>query len=91
MDYLIRNKIKVKNMGIERLEVHQPDYKTNSWEEYSFEELGNVVGFFSKRAGHRATVEKVSNDLYDAKNYLVMMEEKLRRTCESLGIVFEEL
>jgi len=95
--YFIKNKIKVKYMafdeikGEERLYVHQPDYKPKSFQEYSFQELGNIVGFFVKRAGHRANEEKLRKDLYDAKNYLAMMEIKLKAKTEELGIVFEEL
>lgn len=78
-------------MGIERLEIHQPDYKPKSWEEYSFQELGNIIGFFAKRATHRATDIKKVKDLYDAKNYLTMMEEKLKSASEELQVQYEEL
>ncbi len=77
--------------GIARLDVHKPDYKSNSWEEYSFEELGTTVAFFSKRAGHRDNPEKLRKDLYDGKNYLTMAIEKYKRVCESFGIDFEDL
>lgn len=77
--------------GIKRLEKHQPDYYQNSWEEYTFQELGNIIGFFAKRATHRAKEEKLRKDLYDAKNYLAMMEAKLKAKSESLGIIFEDL
>lgn len=77
--------------GINRLDVHKPDYKSNSWEEYSFEELGYTVAFFSKRAGHRTNQEKLRKDLYDGKNYLTMMIEKYKRVVEGLGLDFEDL
>ena len=77
--------------GIDRLDVHKPDYKTNSWEEYSFEELGSTVAFFSKRAGHRQNKEKLRKDLYDGKNYLTMLIEKFKKVTESFGIDFEDL
>lgn len=78
-------------MGIDRLEVHQPDYKQNSWKEYSFEELGSIIGFFVKRASHRKNIAKKEKDLYDAKNYLAMMEEKLKTTSAGLGTLYEKL
>jgi len=78
-------------INIDRLEKHQPDYYQNSWEEYSFQELGSIVSFFAKRAIHRANEEKAKKDLYDAKNYLAMMIEKLSMECKALGINFEEL
>lgn len=78
-------------MAENRLYIHQPDYKPQSWEEYSFQELGNIIGFFSKRATHRAKGQKLRKDLYDAKNYLWMMEQKLRKETEKLEINFDEL
>jgi len=78
-------------MGIDRLDVHQPDYKPASWQEYSFQELGNIIGFFAKRATHRATDIKKVKDLYDAKNYLAMLEEKLKNQAEELKVQYEEL
>lgn len=78
-------------MGNDRLKIHQPDYHPNSWEEYSFQELGDIIGFFAKRATHRANKEKLRKDLYDAKNYLYMMREKLKAVSEGLGITFENL
>ena len=78
-------------MGIDRLKVHQPDYKPKSYKEYSFQELGNIIGFFAKRSSHRTNLGKQMKDLYDAKNYLVMLSEKLKTASEDLGISFEEL
>ena len=65
--------------GINRLDVHKPDYKSDSWEEYSFTELSNAIAFFSKRAGHRTNQEKLRKDLYDGKNYLTMLIEKFKK------------
>ena len=77
--------------GIERLEAHQPDYKSLSYKEYSIAELGNIIGFFVKRAGHRSNPDKQRKDLYDAKNYLAMLTEKAKNKAEKLGIDFDSL
>jgi len=78
-------------MGIERLDKHKPDYKPKSYREYDIAELGNIIAFFVKRAGHRANSDKVRKDLYDAKNYLAMLEQKVKNKAEKLGIDFESL
>jgi len=59
------------------LEKHQSDYKDRAWEQYNMEELGRWVALLSKRATHRSNPEKKKKDLYDARNYLSMMEAKL--------------
>ncbi len=59
------------------IEKHQPDYKENAWKQYELHELGYWVHLFVKRAGHRKDIEKARKDLYDAKNYLWMMQKKL--------------
>jgi len=59
------------------LNKHQKDYKPEAWKEYTFSELGNFVHLLAKRAGHRANPVKEAKDLYDAGNYLNMMELKL--------------
>ena len=56
---------------------HQPEYKEGAWRDYSLEELGHWVHLFAKRAQHRAIPEKVRKDLYDAQNYLNMMQSQL--------------
>jgi len=61
----------------ERCEPHQVDYKPRAWEAYTLAELGWWVHLLTKRAGHRSNAEKRAKDLYDAKNYLSMMEAKL--------------
>ena len=61
----------------ENLVAHDQDYKPQAWEAYSFEELGQWVALLAKRAGHRANDEKRAKDLYDAQNYLSMMQAKL--------------
>lgn len=59
------------------IEQHQPDYKPNAYEAYSFQELGNFVHLLAKRATHRCVSAKAAKDLEDARNYLAMMEDKL--------------
>lgn len=76
---------------MERLEKHQPDYISKAYEAYTFQELGDWISLMAKRATHRANEEKKRKDVYDAKNYLVMMKEKLEKHCESLGIDFDIL
>jgi len=73
------------------LEEHQPDYKPKAYEEYSFSELGNIISFFTKRATHRVNPDKLKKDLYDAKNYLLMMKLKLESETDQLGINFDIL
>lgn len=68
------------------LEAHQQDYKPNAWEAYSFEELGNFVHLLAKRAGHRSDAGKRAKDLYDAQNYLSMMQSKLDAQADELGV-----
>jgi len=75
----------------ERLEKHQPDYKAKAYREYSIVELGNIIAFFVKRASHRVEIGKMTKDVYDAKNYLAMMEQKVKNKAEKLGIDFDSL
>jgi hypothetical protein len=58
----------------ESCEKHQPDYKANIWKQYSIDELGMWVHLFVKRAFHRDNKEKAKKDLYDAQNYLNMIQ-----------------
>jgi hypothetical protein len=58
-------------------QAHQPDYKQQAWEMYSLYELGWWVHLLVKRAEHRSNEEKRMKDLYDAQNYLSMMQAKL--------------
>lgn len=73
------------------LEKHQKDYKEEIWKQYSLQELGNWVHLFHKRSGHRESKEKAKKDLYDAKNYLWMMEQNLREKCKELKLDFSDL
>ena len=75
-------------MGIER---HQANYKEGSWKLYTFVELGNWVHNLVKRAGNRKGLNKIAKDLHDAKNYLWMMEEKLKSEAAEYGIDWEEI
>lgn len=60
------------------IRAHDQDYKEEAWKQYSMQELGNWVHLLSKRAQHRSNLDKCKKDLYDARNYLSMMEEKLK-------------
>jgi hypothetical protein len=62
---------------LDNLEKHQKDYKPNAWKNYSIFELGLWVHLLTKRAMHRNNEEKRGKDLYDAQNYLNMMQAKL--------------
>lgn len=56
---------------------HTSDYKSQSWKAYTLQELGMWVHLFAKRAQHRTNPEKRAKDLYDAQNYLNMMQAHL--------------
>jgi hypothetical protein len=62
----------------EELKVHEPDYKPQAWEAYTLAELGWWVHLLATRAAHRATPDKRAKDIEDARNYLVMMDAKLK-------------
>ena len=74
-----------------RLEAHQQDYKEGIFKTYSLAELGQWVHLFHKRSWHRENPSKARKDLYDAKNYLHMMELTLRDRASELGIDFDKL
>jgi hypothetical protein len=61
------------------LEAHAIDYKDQAWKQYSIEELGQWVHLFVKRASHRTNGEKRDKDLYDAQNYLLMIQEHINQ------------
>ena len=77
--------------AIERLEKHEKDYVNSAWENYTLKELGNWVYLLSKRAQHRTNKDKIRKDLYDAKNYLAMMEHKLKQQVGFHDIPYEDL
>ena len=68
--------------GPKEIEKHQQDYKAAAWEAYTLAELGNFVHLLAKRAEHRADAAKREKDLYDAQNYLSMMQAKLNHQKE---------
>ena len=74
-----------------RIEKHQEDYKPKAYEVYSFRDLGNLVHLFAERATHRTNKDKLRKDLYDAKNYLSMMESALSDRAKTLGIDYKTL
>lgn len=53
---------------------HQVDYKAGSWQDYTLYELGYWVYLLAVRSQHRSNLEKRAKDLYDAQNYLDMMQ-----------------
>jgi len=61
----------------EAIKPHVGDFKPSAWNAYSLLELGMWVHLLAKRAMHRASVPKRQKDLYDAQNYLTMMQAKL--------------
>lgn len=65
----------------EQIKHRSEDYKNKSWEDYTLMELGAWVNNFVKRSYHRAVGgendRKALKDLYDAKNYLKMMDARI--------------
>lgn len=59
------------------IDQHQADYKPQAWEAYTIQELGQFVHLLAKRAEHRDNPEKRAKDLYDARNYFLMIGAKL--------------
>lgn len=74
-----------------RIEKHKEDYKEEIWKNYSLQELGMWVHLFHKRSLHRDNEEKARKDLYDAKNYLWMIEQNLKSRAEELNIDYSSL
>ncbi|KKK97307.1 hypothetical protein LCGC14_2654060 [marine sediment metagenome] len=70
---------------------HYDAFKADSWREYTLQELGDAVAFFVKRAQHRTSPKKVAKDLYDAKNYAVMMLAHVEQHVMDLGISVQKL
>lgn len=61
----------------ESIKTHQSEYKEQAWEAYTFAELGQWVHLLATRATHRKDASKREKDLYDAQNYLDMLQSKL--------------
>lgn len=59
------------------IEKHQKDYREKAYMEYTEDELIMWVHLLTKRATHRKKSMKIKKDLYDAKNYISMLELKL--------------
>ena len=58
---------------------HDTDYSPgDAWRQYSLAELGAWVDLLARRATVRSDKEKKAKDLYDAQNYLDMMQVRLR-------------
>lgn len=68
-----------------QLDPHQREYKPQAWQAYTLQELGMWVHLFAKRAEHRADQDKRRKDLYDARNYLKMMEAHLDALDKATG------
>ena len=68
---------KVKMETPQNIKTHQKDYKNKSWQDYTLQELGTWVHLLVKRSKHRDNPEKKAKDLYDAKNYLDMMQSHI--------------
>ena len=64
------------------IDEHEEDYIPNIWKEYSAEELMWWVHLYTKRATHRSNkyLDNIEKDIYDARNYLWMLEQKLKMT-----------
>jgi uncharacterized protein YlxW (UPF0749 family) len=75
----------------ESLKPHSKDYVFYSWEDYSFLELGAWVHLLCKRATHRTNGEKRNKDLYDAQNYLNMMQEHINHLQEHINHLKEHI
>lgn len=61
----------------ENIKPHADDYKDMSWVCYDPAELGQWVALLVKRSTHRSNLQKRAKDLYDARNYLSMLDAQL--------------
>jgi hypothetical protein len=68
-----------------KLDAHDATYKKGAWHLYTMKELGDWVHLLTTRASHRNDRVKASKDLYDAENYLAMMQAKLNATKREFG------
>ena len=67
------------------LKYHRDDYADQSWKGYTLEQLGNAVAFFVKRSVQRSKPAKQAKDLYDANNYLAMMQAHIDAHVADMG------
>lgn len=67
---------------------HAAKYQDNAWRKYNIAELGAIVAFFVKRAGHRVgdQTEKIAKDLRDAKNYASMINSHIEEAATTFGV-----
>lgn len=72
----------------ESIKPHEDDYKDKSWCEYSLTELGMWVHLLVMRSSHRSNLKKRAKDLYDARNYLAMMDAQVSHLEDQL---FEDI
>jgi DNA-nicking Smr family endonuclease len=70
----------------ESIQDNASNYKSNAWEQYTLQELGNWVHLFTRRAEHRdaSQVAKIEKDLMDAQAYLDMMQAKVDEAKQKL-------
>lgn len=61
----------------DQIKDHADDYADNAWTAYTLDELGHFVHLLAKRSTHRTDEAKRRKDIYDARNYLRMMEAHL--------------
>jgi len=75
---------------------HNNKYIDNIYLSYEYFELGNWIHNLMIRAKHRSSMSNSGkqgkvNDLIDAKNYYVMLGEKMKREFRKHGFNFEKL
>lgn len=63
--------------NLDALKPHEPNYKPAAWQNYTLQELGEWVHLLVKRSRHRSDAKKREKDLYDARNYYLMMGKML--------------
>lgn len=56
------------------LEPHAKDFHNDAWKMYTPAELGQWVALLVKRSHHRKDPVKAQKDVYDAQNYLNMLQ-----------------
>jgi len=61
---------------------HKDDYYQYAYYDYDIDELCSWAHLLIKRATHRKNPDKMKKDIYDAKNYLDMLEEALETEIE---------
>jgi len=64
----------------ENLEKHEQDYKEDAWKKYTVEEYQWWIKLFCKRSTHRINQDKRAKDIYDARNYLSMLDNRIKET-----------